>query len=354
MRDGCPAFINAEWIPIRPGTDVALMLAPGYEVWRSGAADKAFLNSHCVDYPRLRGYLLRESDSIPKTPEWASEITGIPASRITALRRQLTGRHRFISCSYSVQRAHWGEQPYWMMIALSSMPGQSVLSGAGFSFGHGSMNSVGNPRIEDPALLMSTGVNPVADRAIPVARISDMLLHPDEPYRCQGQTHTYPDIHLIHWVGSNPFYHHQQLNYLVEGWRRPDTVIVPDIVWTAATPMGDIVLSVTITRERNDIGGSSRDRFVLAMHQAIKPQHQVRNDFDIFADLAERLGYCETFTEGCNEAQWIAFLYQQVVQAHREKGIDWPDFDTFWSEGFVEVPPGGKHLFLWKNSVMAR
>ena len=92
----------------------------------------------------------------------------------------------------------------------------------------------------------------------------------------------------MHWAGGNPFHHHQQLNRLVEGWQKPDTVIVQDIWWTAAAKMADIVLPVTSSLERNDIGGSSRDRYVLAMHQAIAPQHQARNDFDIFADLAER------------------------------------------------------------------
>ncbi|KGT86464.1 biotin transporter BioY [Erwinia typographi] len=342
MRDDCPEFVNAEWIPIRPNTDVALMLALGFEIERLNAVDTAFLHSHCVGYPQLRSYLLGESDGTPKTPRWASDITGIPALRIEQLAKQLIGKRSFITCSYSVQRAHRGEQPYWMMIALSSMLGQPGLPGAGFSFGHGSMNSVGNPRVEGPAPLMSTGVNPIADQAIPVARISDMLLHPGEPYTFQGQTLTYPDIHLIHWAGGNPFHHHQQLNRLVEGWQRPDTVIVQDIVWTPAAQMADIVLPVTTTLERNDIGGSSRDRFVLAMHQAIDPQHQARNDFDIFADLAERLGYRDTFTEKRNEAQWIEHLYQQCAVAHHQKGIHFPEFKTFWDEGYVEIPQGEK------------
>ena len=90
-----------------------------------------------------------------------------------------------------------------------------------------------------------------------------------------------------------------------------------------------------------------RDRFVLAMHQAIKPQHQARNDFDIFADLAERLGYRQQFTEGRDERQWIEHLYQQCATAHARKGIDFPEFAEFWSRGFVEIPEGGKpYIFM--------
>ena len=128
----------------------------------------------------------------------------------------------------------------------------------------------------------------------------------------------------VHWAGGNPFHHHQQLNRLVEGWQKPDTVIVQDIWWTAAAKMADIVLPVTSSLERNDIGGSSRDRYVLAMHQAIAPQHQARNDFDIFADLAERTGYRERFTENRDERARIEEIYRQCGAAQQRAGVARP------------------------------
>lgn len=338
MRDDCPAFLGAEWIPIRPNTDVALMLALGYEIQRLGADDTDFLRRYCVGYDALRHYLTGEPDGTPKTPEWASAITGIPAERIRRLARQLIGVRSFITCAYSVQRAHRGEQPYWMMIALSAMLGQIGLPGGGFSFGHGSMNGVGNERIASPAPESPSVKNP--GRAIPVARIADMLLNPGQPYTFKGETHRYPEIHLIHWAGGNPFHHHQQLNRLVEGWRRPETVIVQDIVWTPAAQMADIVLPVTTTLERNDLGGSSRDRHLFAMHQAIAPQHQARNDYDIFSELAERLGYGDAFTQGRDEQAWLKALYEEC--RGRQQGVEWPDFDQFWQRGHLDVPQGEK------------
>lgn len=346
MRDDCPAFVNAEWIPIRPNTDVALMLALAYEIQRVDGQDPAFLATHCVGYEQLADYIRGVNDGIAKTPEWASEITGIPAPRISQLAQQLIGVRSFMTCSYSVQRAHRGEQPYWMVIALSAMLGQVGLPGGGFSFGHGSMNGVGNPRIDTPGPSMPVGKNP-AGLAIPVARICDMLLQPGQPYQFQGETHTYPDIHLVHWAGGNPFHHHQQLNRLVEGWQKPDTVIVQDIWWTPAAKMADIVLPVTSSLERNDIGGSSRDRYVLAMHQAIAPQHQARNDFDIFADLAERLGYRSQFTENRDEMAWIRHIYQECGVAQQPHGVAWPDFESFWQRGHVDLPAPPKEFVFF-------
>ena len=346
MRDDCPAFVNAEWIPIRPNTDVALMLALAYEIQRVDGQDPAFLATHCVGYEQLADYIRGVNDGIAKTPEWASEITGSPAPRISQLAQQLIGVRSFMTCSYSVQRAHRGEQPYWMVIALSAMLGQVGLPGGGFSFGHGSMNGVGNPRIDTPGPSMPVGKNP-AGLAIPVARICDMLLQPGQPYQFQGETHTYPDIHLVHWAGGNPFHHHQQLNRLVEGWQKPDTVIVQDIWWTPAAKMADIVLPVTSSLERNDIGGSSRDRYVLAMHQAIAPQHQARNDFDIFADLAERLGYRSQFTENRDEMAWIRHIYQECGVAQQPHGVAWPDFESFWQRGHVDLPAPPKEFVFF-------
>ncbi|KAA8996079.1 molybdopterin-dependent oxidoreductase [Affinibrenneria salicis] len=347
MRDDCPAFVNAEWIPIRPNTDVALMLALGYEIQRLGAEDSDFLQRYCVGYQQLRDYLTGRKDGVAKTPEWAGAITGIPAARISRLAQQLIGVRSFITCAYSVQRAHRGEQPYWMMIALSSMLGQVGLPGGGFSFGHGSMNSVGNERVSTPAPALSAGDN--VGQSIPVARIGDMLLNPGQPYTFQGETHAYPAVRLIHWAGGNPFHHHQQLNRLVEGWRRMDTVIVQDIVWTPAARMADIVLPVTTTLERNDIGGSSRDRFVFAMHQAIAPQHQARHDFDIFSELAERLGYRQRFTEDRDEAGWIEKLYYDCRERQRGLGEPWPDFAGFWRNGQVAVPMDDKPFVFFEE-----
>ena len=347
-RDDCPAFLGAEWIPIRPNTDVALMLALAYEVKRRGAADDDFLARHCVGYPQLAAYLDGAGDGVTKTPAWAAAITGIPAERIARLAGQLCGARSYLTCAYSVQRAHRGEQPYWMVIALAAMLGQIGLPGGGFGFGHGSMNGVGNPRAFTPGPEMPLGPNP-AGLAIPVARIADMLLNPGAAYDFAGRRATYPDVRLVHWAGGNPFHHHQQLNRLRQAWQKPETVIVHDIWWTATARHADIVLPATTALERNDIGGSSRDRYVLAMHRAIAPRHQARDDYAIFADLAERLGYRDAYTEGRDEAAWVRLLFDRCGKAQRRGGVPlaWPDFATFWRRGFVELPaPREDFVFL--------
>jgi biotin/methionine sulfoxide reductase len=125
--------------------------------------------------------------------------------------------------------------------------------------------------------------------------------------------------------------------------------VVNEIWWTPAAQRADIVLPATTSLERNDIGGSSRDRYVLAMHRAIDPLHEARADFDIFADLAERLGTREAFTEGRDEMAWIREIYGRCADAHASAGIAFPDFERFWEEGHVELPRGADDFVLFAD-----
>ncbi|WP_029004845.1 molybdopterin-dependent oxidoreductase [Azorhizobium doebereinerae] len=336
-RGDCPDFLNAEWVPIRPNTDAAFMLALAFEILRLGGADDDFLASHTVGFAPFAAYVRGESDGVAKTPDWAEAICGVPAARIAALAARLVGVRSYITCAFAVQRAEHGEQPYWLAVALAALLGQVGLPGGGFGFGHGSMNGVGNPRPATPGPEMAVGANPLK-RAIPAARITEMLEAPGTPYAFNGRTETYPDARLIHWAGGNPFHHHQDLNRSSRAWAKPETVIVNEIWWTPTARRADIVLPVTTTLERNDIGGSSRDRYVIAMRQAIAPLHAARSDYDIFADLAERLGHGPAFTQGRDEMGWIRAIYDQCAAANRAAGIAFPEFAAFWAEGAVELP----------------
>ena len=66
LRDDLPAEIEAVWHPIRPGTDVALMLGMAHTLVTEGLHDRAFLDRYCVGYEIFEAYLLGRSDGQPK------------------------------------------------------------------------------------------------------------------------------------------------------------------------------------------------------------------------------------------------------------------------------------------------
>jgi biotin/methionine sulfoxide reductase len=76
---------------------------------------------------------------------------------------------------------------------------------------------------------------------------------------------------------------------------------------------------------------------MLAMQQAIEPVGQARDDYSIFADIAARLGFADTFTEGRDAEQWLRFIYDESRGRAEEHGIELPGYDNFWRDGVFEV-----------------
>ena len=345
-RDDTADYLDAEWWAPRPNSDVALMLGLAHTLYDEALHDGAFLSKYCVGFEKFASYLTGETDGQPKTADWAAIITEIDADKIRNLARKMASKRTLITTAYSLQRGDHGEQTYWMTATLAAMLGEIGLPGGGCGFGYGSMNGYGNPSMRLPSPSMPTGENPVRD-FIPVARIADLLLNPGGAYQFNGENRTYPNIRLVYWCGGNPFHHHQDLNRLVEAWRQPETIIVHEPWWTSTARFADIVLPATTTMERNDIGASSRDRYWIAMQQAVEPVGQSRNDYDIFSACARRMGVEEAYTEGRTEDTWMRHLYDIARQQAARKRVEMPDFDTFWSEGYAESPaPDKPYVFL--------
>ncbi len=335
-RDDIPASLGAAWVPLRPGTDSALMLGIAHELVRHDWHDQAFLSRYCTGYPQFERYLTGGSDGQPKDAAWAAAITGISAGVIESLARQMATSRTLVTCTWSLQRAEHGEQPYWMAITLAAMLGQIGLRGGGFGFGYGNSDGIGSTRLPFAAPGLPAGTNRVKSW-IPVARMADLLLNPGGEYDFNGERRRYPDIRLVYWAGGNPFHHHQDLNRLITAWRRPETIIVHEPWWTATARHADIVLPATTTLERNDVGAASRDRWIIAMKQAVEPLHEARNDFDIFTELADALGCRDAFTLGRDEMAWIRSLYDDARDRAAQCGLHLPAFKEFWAQGGTRV-----------------
>ena len=326
-----------EWIPIRPGTDTAVMLALACETVRAGRHDTAFLASHCVGFERWADYLLGRGDGIVKDAEWAAPIAGVPASRLRALAAEMAATRTLVNVAWALQRADHGEQPFWAAIGLACVLGQVGLPGGGFSLAHGPANTMGSRHRLLPGPLLPQGTNGV-EAFIPVARVTDMLLSPGGAFDYNGVRRQYPDIRLVYWAGGNPFHHHQDLHRLARAWRRPETIVVHEQVWNAHAKMADIVLPATSTLERDDIGHGTRDALMIAMHRVAEPPGEARDDYTIFADIAARLGAGDAFTEGRDARGWLAHLYGEAAVRWEKAGVELPEFEAFWAAGGVSVP----------------
>ncbi|MDR6873479.1 biotin/methionine sulfoxide reductase [Bosea sp. BE125] len=337
LRGDLPEEAGAEWLSSIPGTDTALMMALVHSLVVAGLHDRDFLERYTVGWPVFERYLLGETDGQPKDAAWAAAITGVPAQAITALARRLHGKRALVVVAHALQRAEHGEQPVWMGMVLAAALGQIGLPGGGYGYALGAIGYYGRRYNAVPMPTLPQGRNAVTD-FIPVARISDMLLNPGTSYRYNGQTRTYPGIKLVYWAGGNPFHHHQDLNRLKQAFARLDTLVVHELAWTATARHADIVLPCTMTLEREDIGGNANDPLLVPMRPVIAPYGEARDDYAIFADLAERLGTAQAFTEGRTVRQWLEHLYEPTRAALAEAGLPAPSFAEFQASEGYDMP----------------
>lgn len=134
---------NDEWIPVRPGTDAALVAGVMYVLIAENLIDEGMVHRYCIGYdaetlpPGAAGngsykdYILGKGlDSIPKTPKWAASITGCPSKRIVALAYEIASSERvFITQGWGPQRTEYGEQSARAICLLAVLTGNFGLPG---------------------------------------------------------------------------------------------------------------------------------------------------------------------------------------------------------------------------------
>ncbi len=132
-----------EWIPIRPGTDAALVAGIAWVLINENLVDQPFLDKYCVGYDEktlpedapanghYKAYILGQGeDGIAKTPQWASQITGIPAQRIIQLAREIgTAKPAYICQGWGPQRQANGELTSRAIAMLPILTGNVGING---------------------------------------------------------------------------------------------------------------------------------------------------------------------------------------------------------------------------------
>ena len=328
---------NAQWIKIRPNTDVALMLGMMHYLYTSKKYDKEFIAKYTDGFDKFVPYLLGKTmDKIEKTPNWASKITGVDEEAIKSLADTLVSNRSFIAGSWSIQRAHHGEQAQWALIVLASMIGQIGLVGGGLGLSmHYSGNGQAACDVKLPAGLPQ-GKNEV-EEVIPASRISEAILNPGKEIKFKGEKIKYPKIKVLYATGANVLGHHPNANEMIKALRTLDTVISQDPWWTPTSKYADIVLPAATQLERDDItyGGSFSQDYLYAMKKVIEPLYESKCDYDIFADMAKMVSdkAFRKFSSGKDKFEHIKKLYE------RSDCPDHMSFDEFWEKGFMKFEP---------------
>ena len=338
-----------EWIPIRPGTDAALVEALAYELIRNNWVDQAFLDKYCVGYDEktlpksapaksdYKSYILGEGpDKTPKTPERAASITGIPVETIVRLAREIgTAKPCFIAQGLGPQRQANGEQTARAIAMLPILTGQVGLPGTSTGMEEDGTNW-------EPVYL-PVGTNPVK-ATIPVFLWTDAILRGEEMDEIHDGLRGLEkgaklghSIKMIVNSGGNVLINQHGDSNWTDRVLRDDTkcefIVVCDNMMTPSARYADILLPDTLGPETDDIassGGSNGDTAsILPMHKSVEPEWEQRPTWEICRGIAKYLGKEEAFTEGRTQFEWIEWCYEET----RKKAPELPPFAEFWKTG---------------------
>lgn len=295
------AIYADQWIPIKPSTDVAMMIAMAHVIIRDGMEDKAFLERYTVGFEKYRAYVMGEEDGQSKTPQWAESITGVPASIIETLAREYaTVKPAALMTGIAPGRTAYGEQYHRAAITLSAMTGSIGVHGgqpAAYTGGFAT------PINAYPWLLIPPlpGDNPVDALQEPrKLHMHGELMNPPSsmPHRAmgcdallKGKSGGYPaDYKLFYTYTQNVVNQMPNSNKWAQALMKPECVIVHEVFFNATARYADILLPVSLSVERNDLTAGGATPFFGYMKNIVDPPGEAKSYFDYFKELADRIG----------------------------------------------------------------
>jgi len=306
MYTDTAGVMDADWIPVRPGTDDALALGIMHTLLKEDSAENPlidwdFLKKYTIGFDadsmpegvdakdNFKDYLLGTYDGIPKTAEWASEICGVPATRIIQLAREIGGTERVaLLCGWAPARINNGEGFVQAFSTLGMMTGH--MGKPGKMTGVSVWEYAGNM---GPMLLTAGGTglpsveNPVTN-VINENEIWDAVLNGE--YLQLGEGKRNVNIQFI-YHGFNA--HLQTRNNIpkgIEAHRNVEFVVTNAYALTTNAKYSDLVLPVCTKWELpGSVTGGNRE-ILITWSKIIDPLYESKSDQDIAKGILEALG----------------------------------------------------------------
>lgn len=306
------------WLPLRVGSDTALLLAMAHVIEREALVDQNFIADRTKDYEAFREHV-REF-----TPEWASEICELPASEIEraallygraergaifytlGITEHVCGVDNVQSlCNLALMTGNIGQEG----TGINPMRGQNNIQGAG-DCGALPNNFPGfqSVLVEEHQKKFKEAWGVDVDREIGITKVTAL----DE---C-GKSVRAMLIDGENTVVSDPDREHCQ--HALEAL---DHLVVIDIFRTETADLADVVLPATSWGETDGVC-TNTERRVQRLRAAVTPAGESKPDWWIIGEIAKRMGLAgfdwtgpkDVFNELCE----LSPIYN---------GLDWDRID---------------------------
>ncbi len=339
------ATVGDEWVPIRPGSDAALVSAMAHVMITEKLVDQAFLDKYCVGYDdahlpegvpagsSYKAYILGEGpDKTIKTPAWAAPITGIPERTIVRLAREIAlTKPAYIVQGWGPQRQASGEQTCRAIAMLPILTGNVGISGGNTGAREGAFGlpfpafpSLENPVKTSISVFMWTDA---IERGDQMTALADGVRGADKL--------KVPIKFIWNYAGNCLVNQHSDAGRtikLLQDESKCEMIVVSENHMTASAKVADILLPDVSMLEVDDIvtqGSSGNMGYVIFASKAIEPMFECRNIYDVCTELSKRLGIADKFTEGKSYDDWLRW----TVDEARKKIPELPEFDKFREMG---------------------
>jgi anaerobic selenocysteine-containing dehydrogenase len=272
------------YLRIRPGTDGALALALMHVIIRENLYNNDFVEKWCFGFDKLVSHIE------PYTPEWAENITWVPASEIKKLARLYATAESasiFQGTNTQDQTAN-GTQNSRAFAILQTITG-NINNPGGW---------VISPRLSLTGLGLPTEKIPIGAGDYPLFY---EIWGRKSPY---GQVVCFPDsvprvIKALIVTGGNPAMSLPDSNAFKEAMKKLDLMVVLDLFMTETAELAHYVLPGCTHLEKNGLAYSYNVchgmPYLMVRKKTIEPLHESRSEFSFWKGLSEKMGFGDVF-----------------------------------------------------------
>ena len=355
-----------EWIPVRPGTDTALLLGIAFHMIQNNLHDQEFLDRYTIGFDEshmpagtdpadnFKDYVLGTYDGTPKTPEWASGICGVPPDTIKGLAEQLASiKPAAIISAWSVSKSTRGEAFVQSLFTVAWMTGNIGLPGAqctwsGAPYGGPALvksGRRGDPKFENPLFPKKSKIldfpNPFDKEweALNWSECWEAML--SGKYRAGVRGEQSVDVRMIYHGHAAMLDQMPDINKGIAAHRQVEFVVSASQFMDTNARYADVILPVTTMWERFGDVISANQEAILWWQNVMDPIAEARDDMFIARGLAERLGLDPNHIDPVTERQRV---YNLLAGARviREDGSGYETLLTITEEEIEAMGVQGK------------
>ena len=360
------AAYDAWWIPIRPNTDAAMMAGMAHHIFANNWQDQEFINKFVQGmdagtmpewangHENFKDYILGKYDNMPKTPEWAAQVCGVSADDIKKLAEMYAiTKPAALKASWAPGRNAYGEQYNRMAAALQAMTGNiGKLGGCAEGIGKGwHSESVAYPYDEYANVFYESIKSDRWAHCVlnyPNVKREEIGLWPGG----LAGDGVIPNIRGIFWQGSDWFNQLTNINKEIQAIKKLDFIVCNDSTITPSGLWADVLFPIATHFERHDVALPwYKGHYYIHRPKVIQPMGESKTDFQIYTELAYRLGG-EQFGKKYNPRATRDYFqhdddvdeaylraWWEGVQHHQNVEMSWEDFKKHGVYKFILERP---------------